>query len=481
MELLKHEKIQGKYTTMEKKEIDVSYDVFTLATQPGVAERAVKEAQKNVKVQGFRTGKVPKAMLERRLGTHNLYGPYLGSVWDQFCLSAGVVSGYSTELDEIHPRIDGAIVFKVATMTIPVLELSLRDKYEIDVTKDVIDKTAQQLQMLRGKHTTVEPVTGRATVWGDTVVIDFKGSIGGEEEDKDLCAEGAQVEIGSRQIVMPNFEESIVDMNIGETKQFEVNVPEDFEKIMPRNPRASYFAGKTILFVVTMKEIKTKIIPRDDEIAFNEEKDSYEELYAELSAKVFDEIKENLEHVCARASDTILEDNEQLLIDGVQKPLIEHRILSFLDRNKKYFDQLEEEQRKETLAKAVPNITKSVFQDAVYAYLLSQADKNNVEPSNEEIQTEAERFAMQRIVQSRGQIKKEEEIDRLLKDEKTALYRNVQRRKVYTILRDKIEVQLNKENEDYAQASTFTPPEPRLNPEEGSQKIAEKTTQEAVE
>lgn len=461
MELLKHEQVQGKYLNIKQQEVDVVYDVFTLATQPGLADKAAQKAQDTVKIQGFRQGKVPRSMIEKRIGTHNLYGNMLSPLWDEFCLKNNIVAGFRTELDEIHARIDGAIVFKVITMLFPTIELQLRDQYTVDVTQDVIAKTAQQLQALRNKHTQINPVENRATVWGDIVTIDFKGGVAGQEEP-DLCANDVTIELGARQVVIPGFEEAIVDINKNETKNFDLTLPEDFATRLPNHPRAAALAGDTVNFSVTVKNIQTKYIPQDSELPALENLTSYEELYKQLATRVFEELKGNLDDVCSRASNDIISDNEQTMLQAVQPPLIESRLLNFLDKNKQYFDQLDEEKKNEQLKRIVPSLTKSVYQDVVYSCLLATADATSIRPDNKEVEEEADKFATRNFIQSQGRIKQPEEKERLLKNEYFALYRSVQRRKVYLALRNKIDVKLDENNEDFVVSSRLQEPAPQI-------------------
>jgi len=476
MELLNQEKIQGKYTTIQNEEIDVEFDVFTLATAPGFAENILKEVQKTVKIHGFREGKVPKAIIEKRLGTHNIYGQHLGSVWDDFCLKNNVLTGFKTELDDIQTRIDGAIVFKIVTITIPSAELVLREKYELDVTQNVIEKTAQQLQALTNKYVSMIPATDRASRWGDIVTIDFNGIVDGVE-DPDLCANDAKIEIGARRIKMPNFEESLCDMQINENKEFLVDVPENFAEIMPNNPRAGLVAGKTITFNVVLKTIEEKKIPQEAELAEKEGKSSISELYNELADKSFETIKDNLDDICSRVSDDIIRDNETLLTSVVQKPLIESRVVTFLDRNKQYFEKMEQEEVQEYLKKSIPSIAKGVFQDVVYNYLLNHSDAATIEVTEAEIVEEADKYAMQQMIYSQGKVKKDEAKNRLLQQDQFMLFRSVQRRKVYSLLRDRIDVILNKEDSNYVLTSSFTENETKLVPTEaeGKEMIAETT------
>lgn len=452
MELLKHEQLQDKYYNLSQEEVDVVYDIFTLATQAGVADKAAQAAQNTINIQGFRKGKVPRAIIEKRLGTHNLYGNILSDLWSTFCRENNIVTGYRADLDDIHTRIDGAIVFKVVTILFPSLELKMRDKYVVDVTQDVMAKVGQQLQSLSHKHTKVESVEGRETKWGDVVVVDFTGSVG-NQEDADLCANDVTLEIGARQVVIPGFEEALTNININETKSFELQAPEDFAERLPNHPRAGYLAGRTINFSVTVKEIKEKHIPHDEELFKLENKNSYEELYRELATTVFDNMKNNLDDICSRASNDIIVDNEEQLMEKVQPPLVEARILNFLDKNKQYFEQLDTEKRSEQLKRIIPSLTKSVYQDVVYNCLLNSADAEQVTPSEEEIKEEAKKIATKSYMQSQGKVKLEAETKRLLEQEYNALYRSVQRRKVYVVLNNKIEVKFDETNEEFLAAS----------------------------
>ena len=455
MEILKHEQLQSKYLNMKQEEVDVTYDVFTLATEPGVADKAAHDAQNSMNVQGFRKGKVPRAIIEKRLGTHNLYGGLLAPLWDQFCMENNIIVGYRSELDEIHARIDGAIVFKIVTMLFPTLELKLRDKYDVDVTQDVIKRVAQQLQALRDKHTQVNPVEGRDTTWGDLVTIDFIGSVDGTE-DGDLSAKGVPVQIGARQLLIPGFEEKLVNATIGETQDFDLTIPEDFATRLPNHPRAGYLAGKTVNFNATVNEIKEKVIPQDSELPSLESKETFEELYRDLAIRAFDDIKENLDDICSRASNDIILDNEEMMLKSVQAPIIENRILSFIDKNKQYFEKMDEEQRKEQLTRTVPALTRGVYQDVIYSCLLSKANVDEIEPTREQIEEEAEKLATRAFLQSQGKVKQDVEKARLIEEEYFAIYRSVQRRKVYLALRDKIEVTLDENSEEFVDAMELT-------------------------
>jgi len=95
----------------------------------------------------------------------------------------------------------------------------------------------------------------RPTVKGDFVVIDFAGSLNGELS-KELKADDYYLEIGSRKFV-PGFEEQLIGMKNEETKSINV--------VFPVNYHEKKFAGKEIIFNVTLKNIKEKKLPEIDE------------------------------------------------------------------------------------------------------------------------------------------------------------------------------------------------------------------------
>ena len=79
-----------------------------------------------------------------------------------------------------------------------------------------------------------------------------------------------------------------------------------------------------------------------------------------------------------------------------------------------------------------------------------------IEVTEAEIADEADKYALQQVIYSQGKVKKEEIKAQLLQNEYFMLYRGVQRRKVYSILRDKIDVLLDKNNDEYQLVATHS-------------------------
>ena len=125
-------------------------------------------------------------------------------------------------------------------------------KRDVEVTDEQIEA---QLAMLQERLASLQPVEDRAVQTGDFVLMDLAGSRDGEE------IEGAQgkdqmYEIGRGNLI-PGFEEELVGAKAGEEKTFDVTFPEDYH--------AEDLAGQKATFVVTVKEIKEKIVPDLDD------------------------------------------------------------------------------------------------------------------------------------------------------------------------------------------------------------------------
>ncbi|MCD8040307.1 MAG: trigger factor [Clostridia bacterium] len=209
-------------------------------------------------VPGFRKGKAPKAVLE------NFYGK--GVFFDEafnIVFSASYPNIIESEKDNFTAvgdpdlavdSIDDNGVVVIATVPVkPDVEIGsykgLKIKaYEYNVTEEDVKKEVQKIAA--GKAETIE-VTDRPCQNGDTVIIDFAGTVdgvafaGGSAEDYEL-------ELGSGAFI-PGFEEQVAGMAIGEKKDINVNFPEDYQ--------ADDLKGKAAVFAINLKGIKGKVYP----------------------------------------------------------------------------------------------------------------------------------------------------------------------------------------------------------------------------
>jgi len=165
------------------------------------------------------------------------------------------------EVDELKQIGAGKdLIFTVKVFVSPDVELGnyrgLKGvKYVHHVTEDEIERRIQQDV---DKATTMEDVTDRPVENGDTVILDYAGTVDGVAFEGGT-AENQPLEIGSGHFI-PGFEEQMIGMNIGEEKDLNVKFPEEYH--------AEELKGKDAVFHVLVHKIQAKVVPAlDDDFA----------------------------------------------------------------------------------------------------------------------------------------------------------------------------------------------------------------------
>lgn len=225
-------------------------------------DQAATDFSKEIKIQGFRAGKAPRDMVEKKVGKGMLLdaaaekavqGTYPKVVTEQ---KLDVIGKPKAEIVKLAEGND--LEYKVVTAVIP--EVSLKpwksavqkinkehDKKPQEVTKEEVEKEIEEIAKSRVQHVTVE----REAQDGDNVILDF-------EVKKD----GVQIEHGAsknhpmilgRGVFIPGFEEQVVGMKAGETK--------DFELIFPKDYHEKGLAGKPAQFTVTVNTVQERKTP----------------------------------------------------------------------------------------------------------------------------------------------------------------------------------------------------------------------------
>lgn len=251
-------------------------------------DQAFQKIVKQINVPGFRKGKVPRNIFEKRFGVEALY---------QDALEILVPEEYSKAVDETgifpvdYPEIgelDGFEKDKDFTFTAKVTvkpEPKLGEYKGLEVKKlstEVTDEEVEeQIQNLLNRKAEFEIKEDEPIVEGDIAVIDFEGFIG-DEAFEGGKGEDYSLEIGSGQFI-PGFEDQLVGVKAGETKDVQVTFPEEYH--------AEELAGKDATFKVTVKEVKTKVLPElNDEFA--KEADPEVESVDELRNKIKERLAE---------------------------------------------------------------------------------------------------------------------------------------------------------------------------------------------
>ncbi|MFC5558184.1 trigger factor [Ureibacillus thermophilus] len=281
----------------EKK--DANTGVLTIEVPAEKVNQALDQAfqkiVKQINVPGFRKGKVPRKIFEKRFGVEALY---------QDALEILVPEEYSKAVDETgifpvdYPEIgelDGFEKDKDFTFTATVTvkpEPKLGEYKGLEVKKlstEVTDEEVEeQIQNLLNRKAEYEIKEDEPIVEGDIAVIDFEGFLG-DEAFEGGKGEDYPLEIGSGQFI-PGFEEQLVGLKAGESKDIQVTFPEEYH--------AEELAGKDATFKVTVKEVKTKVLPElNDEFAkeADPEVESVEELRNKIKERLAEQKKNEAE------------------------------------------------------------------------------------------------------------------------------------------------------------------------------------------
>ena len=216
---------------------------FTMVFTGEEFENAVVNAYKNNKdrfeIKGFRKGKAPRKMIENTYGEDIFYDEALNDL---------LQSGYPAALNELELEV-------IDQPRLNLGELKKGEDIEITATVEDIQK---ELERVQKAHSSMETVTDRKTEEGDTVVLDFDGSVDGVHFDGGK-AENFDLKLGSGQFI-PGFEDQLVGKEAGEEVDVHVTFPEGYQ--------AEDLAGKEALFECKINEIKREVLPEiNDELA----------------------------------------------------------------------------------------------------------------------------------------------------------------------------------------------------------------------
>ncbi|HDA3621695.1 TPA: trigger factor [Staphylococcus aureus] len=300
--------------TWEKKEGNEGLLTVTVPAEKvnKALDQAFKKVVKQINVPGFRKGKVPRPIFEQRFGVEALY---------QDAIDILLPDAYGEAIDETdikpvaQPEVSVTQIEKgkdfifEATVTVEP-EVKLGDYKGLEIEKQETELSDDELQEAIDHslgHLAEMVVKEDGVVEnGDTVNIDFSGSVDGEEFEGGQ-AEGYDLEIGSGSFI-PGFEEQLEGMKVDEEKDVVVTFPEEYH--------AEELAGKEATFKTKVNEIKFKEVPElTDEIA--------NELDAE--ANTVDEYKENLRKRLAeqKATDAENVENEEAITKATDNTTID--------------------------------------------------------------------------------------------------------------------------------------------------------------
>ncbi|HGH8292863.1 TPA: trigger factor [Streptococcus pyogenes] len=266
-------------TSFENKATNRGVITFTISQdkiKPAL-DKAFNKIKKDLNAPGFRKGHMPRPVFNQKFGEEVLYEDALNIVLPEAYGAAVTELG----LDVVaQPKIDVVSMEKGKEWTLSAEvvtkpEVKLGDYknlvVEVDASKEVSDEDVDA-KIERERQNLAELIIkdGEAAQ-GDTVVIDFVGSVDGVEFDGGK-GDNFSLELGSGQFI-PGFEDQLVGAKAGDEVEVNVTFPESYQ--------AEDLAGKAAKFMTTIHEVKTKEVPElDDELAkdIDEDVDTLEDL-----------------------------------------------------------------------------------------------------------------------------------------------------------------------------------------------------------
>lgn len=359
-------------------------------------DEAFKKVVKKVNVPGFRKGKVPRSIFEKRFGVEALYQDavdiLLPEAYAQAVEETGIEPVDTPEIDIEQIGKDKTFIFKATVTVKPEVKLGQYkgievEKYDTEVTDEDVEN---ELKSLQERHAELVIKEEEPAEKGDTVVMDFEGFIDGEAFEGGK-GENYSLELGSGQFI-PGFEDQLVGVKAGEEKDVEVTFPEDYH--------ATELAGKPAVFKVKVHEVKGKELPElDDEFAkdVDEEVETLEALKEKIKNRLMDTKKHEEEHYI---QDTVLEkaaENAEIDIPSVMiENEIDRMIQDFdyrlqlqglnLDLYYQFSGQDEKALREQMKEEAEKRVRVTLTLEAV-------AKAENIEATDEDMEKELEQMA----------------------------------------------------------------------------------------
>jgi trigger factor len=249
-------------------------------------QRAASALGRELRIPGFRKGKVPGPMVIQRIGREAVLEQAVRDSMPDWYEEAILRSGVSTvgdpklevDLDEV-PEAGAPLSFSIEVSVTPKATLGTYTGLEVgkrspEVGNDAID---HELEHMREHFARVETVD-RPLAEGDMTIVDFVGRVDGESfaggEARDYM-----LEIGGGRLI-EGFEEQLVGAKAGESREVEIDFPDDYH--------SEDLRGKHAVFDVTVKDVRQKELPElDDDFASEaSEFDTIDELRADIEHKL---------------------------------------------------------------------------------------------------------------------------------------------------------------------------------------------------
>lgn len=378
--------VKTSVTELPESRVRVEAEVPAEEVERRIGE-AARQLGRQMRIPGFRRGKVPPPIVISRLGREAVLDEALrsalGSWYADAIEGAGIAPVGQPELDVGELPDEGQpLSFTIEIGVRPHATLGRYKGLEVGRREPVVteDRIDAELERLREQFATLETVD-RPAQSGDHVVIDYVGYVD-DEPFEGGSGRDQLLELGSGRLI-PGFEEQLTGAGAGEERTVEVTFPEDYQ--------AENLAGLQARFAVTVSEVKAKRLPEpDDEFA--------------LEAGGFDTLAELREDIASRLRETeeraIEREFEQAVVDAavaeatveVPDKLVHARAHELLDDtlsalgrqgiSKEVYLQITGKDEETLAHEAEPEAERALRREAVLAAVV---EAEGIQPTDEEV------------------------------------------------------------------------------------------------
>ena len=256
-------------------------------------DKRLKQTARKARIDGFRPGKAPLSMIQSMYGA-SIQNDVMNELAQKVFFDTAVAEGWKIAG---MPRLEGVegqndkenFLFSGVFEVFPEVKVGDLSGQEVEkVTASVGDAEVEKtIDILRQQRTRFNH-TERAAKDGDRVIIDFEGKIDGEAFAGG-SAENYAFVLGQGQM-LPEFEAGVNGLKEGESKDVEVNFPEDYH--------GKEVAGKTAVFTITVRNVAEPVLPEVDEVfakALGIADGNIETMRAEVKKNVEREVKRRVD------------------------------------------------------------------------------------------------------------------------------------------------------------------------------------------
>lgn len=388
LENLEHSRVKATFT--------VTADEFEKAL-----DQAFTTVVKNVKIDGFRQGKCPRSLFEKKFGVESLYDEALNVVFNN---KVGEVYADQEVAQKICGQFTPAIETKdfergkdfEVSLSFDVLpEVKLAAYKGLEVKKQVLEASEEEITAAINSdlkaHSTLNVKADQTIALHDTAKFDFVGTVDGVEFEGGSATD-YELEIGSGQFI-PGFEDQMVGMKKDEVKDINVTFPDNYP--------ATELASKAAVFKVIVHEVKESVLPElNDEFVKSlniKDVNTVDELKAYKKGEI-EEGKKTSEH------DRQVDDLLNQIINNTEIDMPESIVADIQKEMKdKYESQAKQYNIPFETFLSIMGTTKEAFEENTKASALNQAKfqlvlseiikEEKLEPSKEEMEEKAQEIA----------------------------------------------------------------------------------------